>query len=391
MFLSDSHLPQILSSEMYHSEAHYRREIERLFLPGWHCIGTTAEVLREGDYLTRELFGFPLVVWRTGGELRTFLNVCPHRFSLVCTGPCGNRERLWCPYHGWEFDNNGDTCKIPDARSFRPLEKGQLGLTKFHTETCGQLIFVSLADDPPPLEEYLGADFYGLCRTWFSDAWELSFCYRRPNGSNWKVSLENSLEGYHNATVHSGTYQGWPDASVCTHELHDEFHSTFKVDAETEDDKAITKLGKAAFKLAGVEPEFDFHEIHRYPNLVFAKFSKFTWAEIVIPTSPSDSYDLWYIFSRTTRGKGIRERIVSLGMRLWFKRWFSRILKEDERMFPSVQAGTAAARRPGPGLISIREERIFHFQQFLQRATDCESQLDDTEARHAHVTHSGLS
>ena len=391
MFLSDSHLPQILASEMYHSEEHYQREIERLFLPGWHCIGTTAEVPCDGDYLTRALFGYPLVVWRKDGDLHTFLNVCPHRFSLVCNAPSGNRDRLWCPYHGWEFDKHGDTCKIPDAQSFRPLEKGQLGLARFHTQTCGQLIFVSLADEPPPLADYLGADFMRLCHAWFSDDWNQSFFVKRPNGANWKVSLENSLEGYHNATVHSETYQGWPDASVCTHELHDEFRSTLKVDAENEDDKAITRLGKTVFKLAGVEPEFDFHEIHRYPNLVCAKFSKFTWAEIVIPTSPTDSYDLWYIFSRSARGAGIRERLLSMGMRIWFKRWFRRILKEDENMFPSVQAGTAAARRPGPGLISIREERVFHFQKYLQRATAGKLELDDREVRGEPVTHSGLS
>jgi phenylpropionate dioxygenase-like ring-hydroxylating dioxygenase large terminal subunit len=376
---------------VYHSADHYRRELDMLFLPGWHCIGTTAELRRDGDFITRELFGHPLIVWRSGGEIRTFLNVCPHRFSQLSDAPCGRRERLWCPYHGWEFDENGDTCKIPDARSFKPLEKGQLGLVKFRTETCGQLIFVSLSDTAPPLADYLGADYFQLCRRWFSDDWKLNFSYRRPNGSNWKVSLENSLEGYHNATVHSKTYQGWPDASVCSHELHDEVRSTFQVDAESEDDKFITKFGKVAFKLAGVEPEFDFHEIHRYPNLVFAKFSKFTWAEIVIPTSPTDSYDLWYIFGRSPRGKGIRAHLLAMGMGMWFKRWFSRILKEDEAMFPSVQAGTTASHRPGPGLISVREERIFHFQEYLQRASAGQLGDDNPGPRNEHVDHSSLS
>lgn len=369
MFLSDTHLPQILPPDVYYSEDHYRRELEELFLPGWHCIGLTSELRRDGDFITRDLFSNPLILWRSGGEIHTFLNVCPHRFSMLSDQPCGSRDRLWCPYHGWEFDENGDTCRIPDARSFRPLEKGKLGLAKFRTETRGQLIFVSLADDPPPLAGYLGDDFDALCHAWFCDQWRLAFCYKRPNRSNWKVSLENSLEGYHNATVHSKTYQGWPDASVCTHELHDEFRSTFKVDAESEDDKFITRLGKLAFRLAKSEPEFDFHEIHRYPNLVFAKFSKFTWAEIVIPVSPTDSYDLWYIFVRSGKSAGWRARALSFFMGIWFERWFKRILKEDEQMFPLVHAGTAVPRRPSAGLISIREERIFHFQEYLQRAT----------------------
>jgi phenylpropionate dioxygenase-like ring-hydroxylating dioxygenase large terminal subunit len=378
LFISDTHLPQILPPEVYHCEDHYRRELDELFLPGWHCIALTDELAHDGDFITRELFGNPLIMWRSGGDIHTFLNVCPHRFSILSDKQCGNRERLWCPYHGWEFNENGDTCKIPDARSFRPLEKGVLGLSKFRTEVRGHLIFVSLATDSPPLDEYLGSHFDELCGTWFSDEWKLVFSHTRPNRSNWKVSLENSLEGYHNATVHAKTYQGWPDASVCTHELHDECRSTFKVDAESEDDKFITRLGKLAFRLAKTEPEFDFHEIHRYPNLIFAKFSKFTWAEIVIPTSPTDSYDLWYIFVRSGKSAGWRTRALSFFMSIWFKRWFKRILKEDEDMFPMVQAGTSVPRRPGPGLISIREERIFHFQEFLKNATMQGRQLAKT-------------
>lgn len=380
MFISDTHLPQILPPSAYHCEEHYQCELEQLFLPGWHCIALTNELPRDGDFVTRELFGNPLIIWRSGGEFHTFLNVCPHRFSILTDEQCGSCERLWCPYHGWEFDENGDTCKIPDARSFRPLEKGKLGLKKYRTENRGQLIFVSLDDDPPPLAEYLGEDFDDLCSSWFSEEWKPIFSYTRPNRSNWKVSLENSLEGYHNATVHGKTYQGWPDASVCTHELNGDVRSTFKVDAESEDDKFITRLGKLAFRLAKSEPEFDFHEIHRYPNLVFAKFSKFTWAEIVIPTSPTDSYDLWYVFTRSGKSAGWRGRLLSFFMSIWFKRWFKRILKEDEDMFPLVQAGTAVPRRPGPGLISIREERIFHFQEYLQCETmDAHPTLEESQ------------
>lgn len=335
-------------------------------MPGWHCVGLKTELHRDGAYFTRELFGYPLIVHRSGERISTFLNVCPHRFSTLSERRCGVTRRLTCPYHGWEFDEHGDTCRIPDAQSFRPLAKGQLGLQAFPTETCGQLVFVNLSPQCESLESYVGTSFHRLCRAWFDpEQWSLAFTYHRPNASNWKVSLENSLEGYHNATVHAATYQGWPDASACTHELHDRYRSTFQVDATSEDDKFITRLGKFAYRLAGSEPEFDFHEIHRYPNLVFAKFSKFTWAEIVIPLSPTDSYDAWYIFVRTGRKQGIRARALTVAMRIWFRRFFLRILREDERMFPLVQAGLESPQLPGRGLISVREERIHHFQQYL--------------------------
>ena len=367
MFVSDTHLPQSLSSDAYDSEAVFQTEIERLFLPGWHCVGTTAEFERDGDYQTIDLFGRPVLIRWNDGEFAAFLNVCPHRFSKLSDSWRGNLEPLRCPYHGWEFGSSGDVRKIPDAGSFKPLEKGQLCLKRFQVETIGQLIFVTLADDPQPLREFLGGAYATLCENWFSEEYDFAFSYLRPNRSNWKISLENSLEGYHNAAVHGKTYRSWPDASACTHEMPDASRSAFKVDAEQED-TFLTRLGKAAYRLAGVEPEFDFHEIHRYPHLVFAKFSKFTWVETVIPISATDSIDLWFIFCKSGRNQGLRARLLSLGMRIWFKRFFLRILREDEAMFPLVQAGAASPERPGPGLISIREERIFHFQNYLRES-----------------------
>lgn len=105
------------------------------------------------------------------------------------------------------------------------------------------LIFITLSDEAPTLPEYLGENFRALCERWFSEEYDLSFSYWRPNRSNWKISLED----YHNAAVHSRTYQTWPDAAACTHEWLDDLRSGFKVDAEHED-TFPTRLGKAAYR-----------------------------------------------------------------------------------------------------------------------------------------------
>jgi hypothetical protein len=51
------------------------------------------------------------------------------------------------------------------------------------------------------------------------------------------------------------------------------------------------------------------------------------------------------------------------------------------------QDGTAADRRPGPGLISIREEWIFQAHKYLQLATNGKLVLDDTEVHRESITH----
>jgi choline monooxygenase len=154
MFIHETHLPQVLTPEEYTSEDHLDKEMGALFHDSWQFVGALTDIPNDGDYFTFELFGKPIIVWNQGGEIYTFLNVCPHRFSMLTHHKCGHsKERLTCQYHGWQFDETGNTRKIPDARSFKPMKQGELGLVKYHAETAGRLIFVNLSENPPPLRE----------------------------------------------------------------------------------------------------------------------------------------------------------------------------------------------------------------------------------------------
>ena len=44
MFIHQNRLETQLKPDHYRSKAHYRREIERLFVPAWHLVATSAEV-----------------------------------------------------------------------------------------------------------------------------------------------------------------------------------------------------------------------------------------------------------------------------------------------------------------------------------------------------------
>lgn len=115
-------------------------------------------------------------------------------------------KRLKCQYHGWEYDETGNVRCIPEARSFRPLEPGMLGLRQYHTQLCGQLIFVSLAESPPSLREFLGPN-YETCQQWFTDDLHTAVVCDREIEANWKVLVENALESYHTSEVHPKTWQ----------------------------------------------------------------------------------------------------------------------------------------------------------------------------------------
>ncbi len=366
MFIHDTHLPQILQPEHYNSPEHLDREIEAMFDPGWHCIGDFTDAPNDGDFFTYEFLGRPVITWRTGGEYHTFLNVCTHRFSLLQNKPCGHvGDRLKCMYHAWEYDKHGDTQKIPDAESFRPMLKGELGLTKFRTETVGQLIYITLNEDAPSLREYLGEYLWDRCSEWFSLQRKHCLTFNYIHECNWKVVIENVLESYHIVGIHQNTLGQYPEKERCEHEFHknwDRYHDNYSQHTVTFGEKVLSKLSKIEF-------DHTWKHLLRYPNMVVGEVILFNWMQTVIPISPNKCRAVWRYYLNPGEPVGLRPHIVEWVMKRWAKKFFTQVNSEDYAVYPSIHNGIASPERPGKGLVSIREERIFPFQNYVLRNT----------------------
>ncbi|MFM9709897.1 Rieske 2Fe-2S domain-containing protein, partial [Streptomyces galilaeus] len=62
----------------------------------------------------------------------------------------GNGGRLSCPYHFWSFGLDG---ALIAARGMpEGFAKAEHGLRPVAIENCGGLLFVCLADNPPPID-----------------------------------------------------------------------------------------------------------------------------------------------------------------------------------------------------------------------------------------------
>ena len=367
MFLHDTHLPQILTADEYTSAEQLQRERARLLESGWHCVATLSELKRDGDYVTNELFGRPLIVWRRGEDVQAFLNVCPHRFARISGKPCGHSpERLVCQYHGWEFDCDGNTRRIPDARSFKPMTKGSLGLAKVATEVVGQLVYVNLADDPPALADYLGPG-YEIAARCCAPTLRVAARFDVELDTNWKVKIENSLESYHVEMVHVSTFARTPDVELCRHELHPRW--TLYATREEPPTPWQKFLDRLAHRLARVEPDVEYRQWHFYPNLMFGKMRLFSWTETILPLSPTRTRVLAWFFSYQGRSGRLRSRIFSRVLANWARKYYTKVGAEDAAIVAEVQRGLSAGRRPAGGVISAREERCWHFQQYIAETT----------------------
>jgi choline monooxygenase len=190
-----------LPTEVYLDPALLEREKESLFGKTWQIVGRRDQVARSGDYFTAQLVGEPLLIARgNDGVLRGFYNVCRHRAGPPAEG-CGSRKVFRCGYHGWTYSLDGRLLNAPEMDGTNNFDHSQFGLQPVPIDEWGAWVFVNLdaaaqALVPTLRELPQQAAKYSLEN--------LKLVERRDYvmECNWKVYIDNFLEGYHLPSVH---------------------------------------------------------------------------------------------------------------------------------------------------------------------------------------------
>ena len=361
MFISDTHLPQLLPAKAYSDEGWYKLECEKVFHDAWWAVAFSVELQNDGDFLTVELPCGPVVLWQRDGDIRAFLNVCAHRLSRLTSKAKGCCKTLVCEYHGWEYSPLGKTQRIPDAPSFRPLEKDGLGLRQLCVEVVGGIVFVSQSKDAGSVHAHLGQEETNrLCHR---DRYPGKVIHRADLDVpvNWKILVENNLESYHVGFVHRATLGGIPDGNLCTHKIIPNGSMFFGPGANDIVSAAGRQIAK---KTHGDEEDRYIHGIS-YPAFMWTPESLWTSFQTVIPTGPDSCRIIWRILAPQSDRKRRLLNFLARSIAKAQASFWRRVVNEDVVFLPSVQSGVESPMQPGEGLISRREERIFHFQDWL--------------------------
>jgi phenylpropionate dioxygenase-like ring-hydroxylating dioxygenase large terminal subunit len=191
-----------LSREFYCDAELYEREVRRLILRHWHCVGHHSQVRAPGDFFITSLCGEPLLIVRgQDREVRALLNVCRHRGSRVCTQESGHARGgvFVCPYHAWSYGLDG---RLRAARHMPDdFDRASHGLKTVHTRVLEGLIFVSFADTPLGLE-HVEAALAGSARLYGWAQAKVAHRETYPVRANWKLAVENYMECYHCGPAH---------------------------------------------------------------------------------------------------------------------------------------------------------------------------------------------
>lgn len=192
-----------LPARLYGDPDAWRRERAGVFGRAWLFVGHAAEAAQPGDWIATDIAGHRLLVVRGGdGALRAFHNVCRHRAGPLAVGTAGRCDgELVCAYHGWRYTLDG---RLRAATGFGPAEgfdPRDFGLFALRLETWRDLVFVALDPEAGPLAEVV-APLEALLSGRGLDLPAPALRRTHALACDWKVYVENYLEGYHIGVVH---------------------------------------------------------------------------------------------------------------------------------------------------------------------------------------------
>jgi choline monooxygenase len=236
---------ETLPARFYTDAAFLEVELDRVFARTWQLAGRSDQVAKPGDYFTTTIAREPILVIRSrDGVLRAMSNVCRHRAGPVAAG-AGNRPVMQCGYHGWTYSTEGQLLTTPEFNGVERFDRRTVCLPQFRVAEWAGLIFVNVDGEAPSFEEVFGEVIttlagrdLGRCRFAARKNWELD--------CNWKVYVDNYVEGYHIPIVHPELFRELDYANYRTETRsydsiqHSPIRKTAKrIRREKEEDEAI--------------------------------------------------------------------------------------------------------------------------------------------------------
>lgn len=202
-----------LAQRLFTDEDLFDLEMKHIFEQNWVFVAHESQIPKKYDYLTSFIGREPVVLTRTAsGEIKCFINSCTHRGARLCRVKRGNGKFWSCGFHGWTFKNSGELVSVTDeSEGGYPdsFDKSKLGLHEVLVDSYHGFIFGSLSRNVVALSEYLGdaKTFIDLlvAQSPENKMEVLRGVSRYTYQGNWKLQVENGLDGYHAPVVH-GNY-----------------------------------------------------------------------------------------------------------------------------------------------------------------------------------------
>ena len=318
----------------------------------WQLAGRAEQVREAGQFFATTIAGEPVLVVRGDadgprsgpGVLRAMSNVCRHRAGPIAKGE-GKRPVLQCRYHGWTYALDGRLLRMPEMEGIECFAREEIALPQFRAEEWNELVFVCLDPDAPSLSDFLGElltdmprhDYRGFRLAARKD-WELD--------CNWKVYVDNYLEGYHIPIVHPGLFRELDYPNYRT-ETKRNYSIQF---APTKDAERI--------RVAEGEDQVRYFWI--FPNLMLNVYPDNFSTNLILPLGPNRTLTIfeWYFRDPESAKKELDETIA----------FSDEIQLEDIEICEAVQRGLRSSTYDTGRYSPVRENGVHHFHGLYAEA-----------------------
>ena len=351
-FTADLARASTIPARWYTDPAFLEAERRAVFGRNWQTVGRADSVAGPGSYLACEIAGEPVLVARgKDGVLRAFSNVCRHRGAVLAQG-AGQAPVIRCPYHGWTYALDGSLLGTPEFEGVAGWDRSRTCLPRFGVETWGPFVLVNQEPGAASLAEVLGAIPEDIARIGCHIE-KLRYSCRRDYviACNWKVYIDNYLEGYHLPAAHPSLFR----------ELD---YANYRVDTFRYYSSQIAPIRARA---AGEARRYQFGDSSRsalyywiFPNFMLNVYPDNLSSNIILPLGPDRTLTIFEWFSY---GGEVAQATIDFS---------DEIQQEDIRICESVQRGLHS-RHYNQGRFSVkRENGVHHFHgllyEFLQRS-----------------------
>jgi choline monooxygenase len=255
---------------------------------------------------------------------------------------------LRCHSHGWTYALAGQLLSAPEMQTAEGFDAASIHLPQARVAVWRNLVFASLGDSAPPLEELLqGID----TRLGAQAIEELVFHARESYDieCNWKTYIDNYLEGYHVPHIHPELnrmldYRSYMAETSRWHSLQ---HSPI------ESGDALYGSGEALYWFI-------------WPNTMLNLMPGRMQTNRVLPLAPDRCrvvFDYFYPEAALAAPPGhTQDRVAQ-------DRTFSDLVqREDVEICEHVQRRLASGSYEAGRLNPLRENGVHHFHELLREA-----------------------
>ena len=332
-----------LPATFYVGEAALRRDHRAVIARSWQLVAHQGLLAEPGDHVVEQVGEVPVLVVRgADGVLRAFPNVCRHRAGPLafCNGK--GARALHCKYHGWSYRLDGQLKSAPEMQGAEDFDVKTIRLPPLRVHEWQGLVFVAIDPETPPFDDV----YAGIAeRIAPIDLSAMRFLRREQYdiACNWKVYVDNFLEGYHLPHVHPGLskvldYRAYDTELGAWHSLQ---HSPIR------DGGAMYGDGDAFYYFV-------------YPNVMLNIMPGRLQTNRILPLGPDRcrvEFDYYYVEDEQAQARIAADRDFS-----------HEVQEEDIGICEAVQKGLASGTYEAGRLCPKRESGVWHFQNLLRAA-----------------------